>query len=58
MKWSYLVVMMCSLASTNALHAEEVPTKAEQCAQYGSYQDADGVWHVCEDSDMPSESDA
>lgn len=50
--------MMCSLASTNALHAEDVPTKAEQCAQYGSYQDADGVWHVCEDSDMPSESDA
>lgn len=58
MKLSALILVFCSLFMTGSLMAEEPQSKAEQCAQYGSYQDADGNWQTCSEDEMPSEEEA
>lgn len=37
--------------------AVEPESKEEQCAQYGSYQDADDTWQVCESDDNEDEDE-
>jgi hypothetical protein len=37
---------------STATFAEDPASKASQCDEYGSYQDAEGQWNSCEMDDM------
>ena len=55
MKYSVLILTLLSIYLSPFSMADEEETKAEQCAQYGAYQDEDGNWQTCSEEDMPSD---
>lgn len=58
MKYLILILTLISTFISQLSLAEEQPSKAEQCAQYGAYQDENGNWQTCSEEDMPSDDDS
>jgi len=53
-----LTMFIFAMGLSVDLFAEEPKTKAEQCEEYGAYQDQDGNWQTCSEEDMPSDDDS
>ncbi|KZY49663.1 hypothetical protein A3732_22600 [Oleiphilus sp. HI0050] len=53
-KFIAVLALVIPMLIPNFSLAEEPQTKEEQCAQYGSYQDSDGIWQTCDPEETES----
>jgi hypothetical protein len=53
-----ITILLTVFIAPFSLMAADPQSKEEQCTQYGSYQDADGTWQVCEVESIAEEGDS
>lgn len=53
----FISMFLLANVMTAAPHLMAQETKQSQCEEYGSYSDAEGIWHVCESADSSGMDD-